>query len=202
MNQRRAAAAIALVVAAIAIAWVLFVGLPRWTAPPPPRSAASAAARSSPPPAPTRRIRARLYWMTPDGVRLQTANAEVEFAEAAEDQARRLVDALLGPAPQSLLTPFPPGTKMRTLYLAPQGVAFVDLTGEVSRNHPGGVLEEILTVYSLVNTLTDNLPAVTAVQILVDGHEVETLAGHVDLRSPLSKSLQWTEPPQTAAPAR
>jgi hypothetical protein len=29
---------------------------------------------------------------------------------------------------------------------------------------------------------------VTAVQILVDGHEVDTLAGHVDLRRPLAKS--------------
>ena len=30
-----------------------------------------------------------------------------------------------------------------------------------------------------------------AVQILVDGKEVDTLAGHVDLRHPLTKSLEW-----------
>jgi hypothetical protein len=29
------------------------------------------------------------------------------------------------------------------------------------------------------------------VQILVDGREVDTLAGHVDLRNPLSKNLTW-----------
>ena len=39
--------------------------------------------------------------------------------------------------------------------------------------------------------LTVNLPAVTHVQILVDGKEVDTLAGHVDLRHPLSKNLEW-----------
>ena len=39
--------------------------------------------------------------------------------------------------------------------------------------------------------LTVNLPAVTRVQILVDGKEVDTLAGHVDLRHPLAKSLEW-----------
>ena len=40
-----------------------------------------------------------------------------------------------------------------------------------------------------VNALTENLPAVKGVQLLVDGKEVETLAGHVDLRNPLSKNL-------------
>jgi len=38
-----------------------------------------------------------------------------------------------------------------------------------------------------------NLPAVTAVQLLVDGKEVDTLAGHVDLRRPLAKNLTWVQ---------
>jgi hypothetical protein len=41
--------------------------------------------------------------------------------------------------------------------------------------------------------LTTNLPAVTSVQVLVDGKEVETLAGHVDLRGPLSKNLDYVQ---------
>ena len=45
--------------------------------------------------------------------------------------------------------------------------------------------------YSIVNALTVNLPAIQRVQILVDGKEVDTLAGHVDLRHPLAKSLEW-----------
>ena len=71
-------------------------------------------------------------------------------------------------------------------------------SGEVSKNHPGGSLDEILTVYAIVDALTDNLPAITAVQILIDGEEVDTLAGHVDLRRPLRKNLAWVEAPQTA----
>ena len=46
----------------------------------------------------------------------------------------------------------------------------------------------MLTVYTLVGALTVNLPAVTTVQLLVDGKEVETLAGHVDLRRPLMRN--------------
>ena len=71
----------------------------------------------------------------------------------------------------------------------------MDLSAEASRAHRGGALDEIFTVYSIVNTLTDNLPAIVAVQLLVDGHQVDTLAGHVDVRRPLMKDLRWTELP-------
>ncbi len=41
--------------------------------------------------------------------------------------------------------------------------------------------------------MTVNLPAITRVQILIDGKEVDTLAGHVDLRHPLQKNLKWVK---------
>ena len=80
----------------------------------------------------------------------------------------------------------PPGTTLRALFLTDRGDAFVDLSREVVSAHTGGTLNELLTIYTIVNALTVNLPAVRAVQILVDGKEVQTLAGHVDLRQPLA----------------
>jgi len=44
-----------------------------------------------------------------------------------------------------------------------------------------------------VNALTVNLPAIQRVQILIDGKEVDTLAGHIDLRHPLQKQLKWVK---------
>ena len=41
--------------------------------------------------------------------------------------------------------------------------------------------------------VTVNLPAVSGVQVLVNGKEVDTLAGHVDLRRPLAKNLAWVQ---------
>ena len=63
----------------------------------------------------------------------------------------------------------------------------------MSAAHTGGALDEVLTVYTIVDALTTNLPAVTSVQLLVDGKQVDTLAGHVDLRHPLAKNLAWVE---------
>jgi hypothetical protein len=48
---------------------------------------------------------------------------------------------------------------------------------------------ELMTVYAIVNAVTTNLPAVQRVQILIDGKEADTLAGHVDLRRPLQRDL-------------
>ena len=45
--------------------------------------------------------------------------------------------------------------------------------------------------YAIVNAVTANLPAVQRVQILIDGKEVDTLAGHVDLRRPLRETRRW-----------
>ena len=173
--------------------WVLFIALPRWTAPKPP---------TPPPPQvrtePTAKIRARLFHLAEDGLRLQPVDSEVPFGDGTLEQGRQLTLALLQPPPQPFVSVIPPGTTLKGFYLSPQGVAFVDLSAEASRAPAGGSLDEIFTVYSLVDTLTDNLPAIAAVQLLVDGHQVDTLAGHVDVRRPLRKDLRWAELPGAA----
>jgi spore germination protein GerM len=184
-----------LTVAVAVFVWVLFVGLPRWTAPRPsePPPVVEAPAEATP------RILARLYYLAPDGLRLQTAEREIDHSSVTAEQVRHLVAALLEPAPEPLLSVVPPGATLRNVYLSPNGTAFVDFSPEISRAHGGGSLDEIFTVYSVVNTVTDNLPAVTGVQILVDGREADTLAGHVDLRRPLQRNLRWAEPPAGGA---
>ena len=70
-----------------------------------------------------------------------------------------------------------------------RGDAFVDLSPEVSTKHSGGSSTELLTVYAIVNAVAANLPTIQRVQILIDGREVDTLAGHVDLRRPLERDF-------------
>ena len=67
----------------------------------------------------------------------------------------------------------------------------VELSADARVAHTGGALDELFTLSAIVNALTVNLPAITRVQILVEGKEVDTLAGHVDLRHPLQKNLKW-----------
>jgi hypothetical protein len=188
MSRRHATMAV-FGVFALAAAWTLFVGLPRWYAA---RTAPGAAApgAAAAPTAPVRKITATLFYVADDGMALAPAQREIPFAESVAEQARAIVEAQLAPAaPQ--VSAIPAGVALRDVFVTERGDAFVSLSSDITDKHPGGSLLEVFTVYTIVNALTVNLPAITRVQILVEGKEVDTLAGHVDLRHPLAKSLEW-----------
>ena len=191
---------------ALVIGWLWFGRNAGRTAPATGGAGANSGAAAGAAAGETRRIRATLFYVAEDGSRLQGVDREVPYAEGPVDQARRLMETLVEPLDpkelgKSLLQAIPADTKLRTLFITETGDAYVDFSPEISTKHPGGSLAELLTVYAIVDTLTVNLPAITRVQILVDGKEVDTLAGHVDLRRPLVKNLTWTRPPDEAQPA-
>jgi len=188
-------AVVGLAVAVAAVAWLVFAGVPRFGGSPAPGQAGAEA----PPAGPERRINVTLFFISEDGLALVGAHREVPFGEAVSDQARRIVEAQLGAPPAPLARAIPEGTALRALFVSANGEAFVDLSGDVTARHTGGALDELFTVYAVVNALTVNLPAVTRVQILIDGKEVDTLAGHVDLRHPLQKSMNWVRTEKDAS---
>lgn len=192
-----------MLVIAAALGWVLFVGLPRWygtpTVPPP-----------APAPVPSarvddvRKIKVRLFYLDAEGTRLTSLEREVPYEAQVVAQARQIIEAQLAPptgsadtAPTSAI---PAGTTLRALFVTDTGTAFVDLSREVASAHPGGTTNELLTIYTVVQALTTNLPAITSVQLLVDGKEVDTLAGHVDIKRPLPRSDEWVTTVGASAP--
>jgi spore germination protein GerM len=184
MTSRRAAViAAASMFVAVAGALLLFA-LPRWLDDPAPTTAV---APGTEPAEPSRTIKARLFYVSDDGTQLTGVERDVPFAEGNE-QAREIINAQIAPATAPLVSAVPPGTVLRGLFITDQGDAYVDLSREAAAAHWGGTLNEMLTVYTIVHALTVNLPAVEAVQILIDGKEVPTLAGHVDLRQPLAEN--------------
>lgn len=182
---------IAVLFIAIAAGALLVLTRARWSGGPATR--ASAATAPTPPAPPGRKIKARLFYVTDDGLRLTGVERDVPFGEGTVQQARHIVEAQIAPVTEPLVSAIPPGTKLRALFVTERGEAYVDLSREVVTAHGGGSIDELLTIYTVVDTLTANLPAVTAVQLLVDGKEIQTLAGHVDLRRPLAQNLDWVQ---------
>lgn len=99
-------------------------------------------------------------------------------------RARETLRAVLA---QYLQTPSPhplgKGSDIKDVYFISDDTMVVDTTTQFADGHPSGILLEELTLASLIETLTANVPGVTKVKFLVDGKERETLAGHADLMS-------------------
>jgi spore germination protein GerM len=136
-----------------------------------------------------RKIKAQLFYVSEDGRTLTGVEREVPYAEGTAAQARAIISAQLAPPEEPLISAIPQGTGLRALFVTAQGDAYVDLSKEAAAAHAGGSTYERLTIYTIVDALTVNLPAIRAVQILVDGREVESLAGHVSLRGPLRRPV-------------
>jgi Sporulation and spore germination. len=132
-------------------------------------------------------IIATLYYGTPDGQALAAVKREVALGEGPREQGRQILMSELEDAPAPYLSLVPRGTTLRAFYITDRGDAFVDLSAEASTLHVGGSTLELLTVYAIVNAVTANLSSVERVQILIDGRQADTLAGHVDLRRPFER---------------
>ena len=100
-----------------------------------------------------------------------------------------------GPVNPALARTFPADTVVRGAFLLPDGTGFVDLGGAtLTQGWPAGSHEELMAVYSLVQTITTNFPEAKRVRILVNGTPAETLAGHVALDRSLVPSGAYVDP--------
>jgi len=102
---------------------------------------------------------------------------------------RRILEALIAGPQSDLMRTLPAATGLRAVYWSEDGTATVDFTDALLATHPGGCTTELLSIYSIVNTLVLNLDDVKQVKILVGGREQATLVGHVDLRYPLQAEM-------------
>ena len=113
---------------------------------------------------------------------LHAQNAQIALPSVRQHRAEELLRALLAIyLDKSSPHPLPQGSDVRSVYLVDPGLAVIDVNAAFADGHRSGVLSEELTVASLIQTLSANLPGILKVKILVEGKERQTLAGHADL---------------------
>ena len=95
-------------------------------------------------------------------------------------------ELIKGPESEQFYATIPEGTRLLDIQVS-EGTAVVDFSGEIQTQHPGGTTGETLTVYSIVNSLTE-LPGIVFVQILIEGETADSLAGHIEIREPLARN--------------
>lgn len=129
-----------------------------------------------------KKVKAKIFWASRDNP-LALEAVEVDLPAAAEpiERARLALDTLIASPPFPEQRTLPADTVLLALYLLPDGTAIADFSDALSGETPSGIASEQLAVDSIARTLHASFPAAQRLRILVQGQEVDTLAGHVDL---------------------
>jgi spore germination protein GerM len=139
---------------------------------------------------PLQRIVVEIYFPSAEALGLVGEEREIFQTPAPGDRAKQVIaDLLSGPANGLALRALPQGTQLRQVYVLADGTAWVDFSADLREGVGGGSAEELITVYSIVNSVALNVTEIQRVGILIEGRPVETLNGHVDLRRPLAPDL-------------
>ncbi len=118
---------------------------------------------------------------------LAPEEAEIFETTSPGDRAKQIIaDLISGPNEPFALRVIPQRTVLRQIYVLPNGTAWADFNEELRVGLGGGARRERLLVYSIVDSLVLNIPEIVRVGLLIEGRQVETLSGHMDLRWPLA----------------
>ena len=98
----------------------------------------------------------------------------------------QVIKALIQETPLNFRNTIPRGTELNEVYIDSQQTAYLDFSSHLTDGHIGGTTAEFLTVTAILKTVFDAFPDdIKQVQILVDGKEVKTIAGHLNISQPL-----------------
>jgi Sporulation and spore germination len=117
-----------------------------------------------------------------DSGTLRAQSVSIPLAAGRQERAQELMRALLDIyVGKNSPHPLASGAEIHDVYLVDPGLVVVDVNLAFADGQMSGILEEELSVVSMIQTLSVNTPGLMRAKILVDGQERETLAGHADL---------------------
>lgn len=113
---------------------------------------------------------ATLYYQNKETKELMPEGRMIDSKTLLTDPYATLITLLIeGPKNEKLQTVIPEGTRVLKAELKGD-IVYLDLSKEFIDNHKGGQEAENMTVYAIVNTLTQ-LNEVSSVKILINGRE-------------------------------
>lgn len=132
-----------------------------------------------PPQVKTKKI--TLYFSDNQAQNLKSEMRQISIKHLYKNVVQELIK---GPNSNKLVKTVPEGTELIDLKLE-DNILVLNFNSKFRKNHWGGSTGEIITVYSIVNTLSQ-FSEVDQVLFLLEGKRVESLAGHVSLKEPIA----------------
>ncbi len=122
-----------------------------------------------------------LYFPSNEDGSLVEETRSIAWSVNDADRVRSVLLALIEGSRSGRARPLPASADVRAVFLASDGTAYLDFSSNAIGLSASGIGSETLAAYSIVDSLAANVPAVKRVRFLIQGQEVETLDGHVDL---------------------
>ncbi len=142
----------------------------------------------------------QLYFINEQGNKLSPETRYIDNAETSKGNAYLativLKELIKGPVKGSQLQPsIPEGTAIHSDVTIKDGVATVDLSKEFINKHPGGKKKEQLTLYSIVNSITE-IKEIKSVQFKIEGKVKKEFKGNyqIDVAYPRSAYIISSQP--------
>jgi spore germination protein GerM len=130
-----------------------------------------------------------LYFSDKDNSFLKAETRDLFHSDNLSEFGKNILEALIEGPKTGLMRTIPADTTLKAFYVIRDGTAYIDMSDTIRDAHPGGVESELLTIYSMVNSLALNIPEIDAVKILISGKEAMTLNGHIDVRFPFKANM-------------
>jgi spore germination protein GerM len=126
-----------------------------------------------------------LFFADPENQALVTETRLVAIGKEFADQIEQVMQALLAGPEHGGVSTIATGTRvLDVFYDSDLSTLYLDFTSELVAGHPGGSSAEYFTIAAIMRTVSQNFPEVSAVQFLIEGLQVGTLAGHIDAYEP------------------
>ena len=140
----------------------------------------------------------QLYFTAPEGTFLVPEPQDIPMCDVDRDCINSLLVSLINGSQQGNFPVLPKETKILGIEVE-NDLVRVDFSRQLVDFHPGGSLTELLSIYSIANSLSESFPYIRQIQILVAGEVRQTLKGHVRIDQPIYANFSYNNPPLTVS---
>jgi hypothetical protein len=137
-----------------------------------------------------------IYFSDPQERFLMPEKRYVYNENDSAQQVKEIAKALLDGSKTGLVNTFPAGVGIRDVKVNDEGVASINFNKNLTKLHPGGSTAEMATIYSLTNSVTENVSSVKKVKILIEGREVPSIKGHISTKKAFAPNPELFVPAQ------
>ena len=137
-----------------------------------------------------------IYFSDPQERFLMPEKRYVYVENDSAQQAKEIAKALLDGSKTGLVNTFPAGVGIKDVKIDDEGTASINFNKNLTKLHPGGSTAEMATIYSLTNSVTENVSSIKKVKILVDGKELPSIKGHISTKKAFTPNPELFVPSQ------